>query len=119
MLSAHSHSDCLIYSLCLKLGSTLPPHFKGESILKVNTLEQIIIWSPVHNINSLLHAGSGVTSVPLEQTTNDGGYEEKPSLHTICRLPGRRCVYNLLAVALIPGVLVIFSVSHLSAKQVW
>jgi len=46
--TVHLHFDCLIreyiYSLGLKLGSTLPPHsFRRAYIYSV---EKIIIWSP-------------------------------------------------------------------------
>jgi len=52
VFSAHSHSDCLIYSLCLKLGSTLPPHSERREY--IYSLEQIIIWSPVNNQHYLI-----------------------------------------------------------------
>jgi len=48
-VSVHLHFDCLIneyiYSLALKLGSTLPPYSFRRAYIYF--LEKIIIWSPV------------------------------------------------------------------------
>ena len=49
-VNVHLHFDCLIreyiYSLGLKLGSTLPPHSFRRAY--IYSLEKIIIWSPGH-----------------------------------------------------------------------
>ena len=56
-VTVHLHFDCLIreyiYSLGLKLGSTLPPHSFTRAY--IYSLEKIIIWSPEYCTRPFTH----------------------------------------------------------------
>jgi len=69
-VTVHLHFDCsireYIYSLCLKLGSTLPLHSFRRAY--IYSLEKIIIWSPGYGSCALHLESLPETCIPSDES---------------------------------------------------